>query len=78
MNELERATRPRWVRDAMVRLGELAADVESRRSELERIALELKSNGADTTEIADASHDLEHSWRHLTSQRRGLAMAWPE
>jgi hypothetical protein len=78
MNALDRAQRPVWVRDAMSRLGAIAADVESQRHQLAEIALDLKSNGADTSEIADASHDLEHSWRHLTSTRRALAMSWPE
>lgn len=70
--------RPVWVRDAMFRLGAMAAELESRRQQLAEIALDLKSNGADTTEIADASHDLEHSWRHLTATRRALAMSWPD
>lgn len=78
MRELVRSTRPPWVRDAMFRLGAMAADLEERRSELAEIALQLKSNGADTTEIAEASHDLSHGWRHLTATRRGLAMSWPE
>lgn len=69
--------RPPTVTAAITELMELAADIESRRQTLTGIALGLRQLGADTTAIADASHDLEHAWRHLTSVRRALVMAWP-
>jgi hypothetical protein len=70
--------RPPQVNAAITELMELAVEIESRRSTLTEIALALKELGADTTAIADASHDLEHAWRHLTSVRRALVMAWPD
>jgi len=69
--------RPPAVTGAIAELMDLALELDSRRTKLTEIALGLKDLGADTTAIADASHDLEHAWRHLTSMRRALVMAWP-
>jgi len=71
-------TRPAWVRAAITELMELAAEIESHRGILSGVALQMKSGGADTTELADASHDLDHAWRHITAARRVLDMTWPE
>ena len=71
-------SRPPWVRDAIFELRAEADAIEHRRARLEEIAISMKAGGADTSELVDANHELEHAWRHLTAARRALVMVWPE
>ena len=70
--------RPPWVPAAITELRDIAAGLQETRDKLAEIALLMTEGRANTTELADSAHDLEHAERHLTAARRSLEMTWPE
>jgi hypothetical protein len=78
MTLVRRSLRPSQVQQLINELAATAEDIELRRGQIEHIAVAMKALGADTSELVDAAHDLLHGWKHLTSTRRALVMAWPE
>jgi hypothetical protein len=77
MTIMKAASRPPWVRDAIFELMAEASAIEGHRVRLADIAMKMKMNGADTSELVDAAHEIDHAWRHLTAARRALVMTWP-
>jgi hypothetical protein len=69
--------RPEWVTDAIRELRRTAAAIDAQRAALTRVAYLITGNSASNAELADANHDLDHAWRHVTSARRALQMTWP-
>lgn len=72
--------RPEEVQQTIDGLAHIASSLELIRAEIGMTAIAMSKIGASQdalSDLADAAHDADHTWRHVTAARRGLVMSWP-